>query len=1031
MADHHTVHTHTQPFHSYYPTSSSSSPSGVEKIGENENYCQQFEDTVLFDDAMVLDSPLAETRMEKLGETQLLDDSGCFEDLRLQLTSGDEEEVVLDSEDEEFCRNKTGRTVLNQFSGDSALNFQKRRVASVEKQCGAGNKVCERTDEQKDRSRFLNHEFPKLNYVGSQEPGESSQDNALEFVDHFLSINNMNSSPRIGVTKTVRDIFPPVSGAKGPQNLVKRLKSRTPISKAGVFEWADGDQHVKDDVISKRMEASFQSETRCQKAKHLDCKEGSISDIEHQEKKQLVDLNKRTVGSTHLDLRFVKHSPEDTCGMNQVCKMNITDNSVKESNDYLLAESSEQQLNTGGIDRETLDMYDVGFNTQIAAEAMEALSYGPSAGCVAFDAYQGSMNTVEDSLKRVIMVKAHPEHTSIQKSDWSNLGGITRKSKRGKRSARKYGKNLNNQKLDPCDSESLITEQFNQRNANISSGRRPPRLIVQRQIDGTVKGNNDSENYMNSSILVEHISSSKEQTGRELKITSVAQETRQPLAGGTSTRRQTTEDGILKYRRKRSRLAAGPNRIVSAKGRWSELQYNSSAESRNSKLVQQEQTYQEVTATTSCLKMDIRSHPKRKRTPRKMQRRSNGANNIYVSLATVNGSQSNNYCIKSQSTTEDDCKTTIYDRDMKKKAQLVSNSPSWHSSENNLRQKFDKIDIEVVVSNSECASMSKKNFPGELDKLEAFMQSDKRDGIDSVLFDKDVETPVSGYVTRGINAVSSNNISKYYKHPCNKNLPKSYLLKELFRLGVPESIPDFSWKDLRRRRDITYVRVLFSQHLDDDVIKQQKKISARLGISIATCSMDATHFIADRFMRTRNMLEAIALAKPVVTPLWLESCGQARCLIDEKKYILRDAKKEKEIGFSMPVSFARASQHPLLKGRRVFVTPNIKPHKEMITSLVKLVHGQVVETSQIPAEKDQKIQDDLMILSCEEDHAICVPLVDQGVAAYSSELLLNGIVIQKLEFERHQLFNSRAKRSQPSTRFRKGGKSLQRKDAKR
>lgn len=77
--------------------------------------------------------------------------------------------------------------------------------------------------------------------------------------------------------------------------------------------------------------------------------------------------------------------------------------------------------------------------------------------------------------------------------------------------------------------------------------------------------------------------------------------------------------------------------------------------------------------------------------------------------------------------------------------------------------------------------------------------------------------------------------------------------------------------------------------------------------------MDATHFIADRFVRTRNMLEAIALCKPVVTHLWIESCGQASCLIDEKNYVLRDAKKEKEIGFSLPVSLARANQHPLLK----------------------------------------------------------------------------------------------------------------------
>lgn len=88
---------------------------------------------------------------------------------------------------------------------------------------------------------------------------------------------------------------------------------------------------------------------------------------------------------------------------------------------------------------------------------------------------------------------------------------------------------------------------------------------------------------------------------------------------------------------------------------------------------------------------------------------------------------------------------------------------------------------------------------------------------------------------------------------------------------------------------------------------------ARLGASVASSISDATHFVADEFVRTRNMLEAIALGKPVVTHLWLESCGQASCLIDERNYILRDAKKEKEFGFSLPVSLARACQHPLLK----------------------------------------------------------------------------------------------------------------------
>lgn len=67
------------------------------------------------------------------------------------------------------------------------------------------------------------------------------------------------------------------------------------------------------------------------------------------------------------------------------------------------------------------------------------------------------------------------------------------------------------------------------------------------------------------------------------------------------------------------------------------------------------------------------------------------------------------------------------------------------------------------------------------------------------------------------------------------------------------------------------------------------------------------------------MLEAMAMGKPVVTPMWLESCGQASSSIDEKNYILRDSRKEKEIGFSMPVSLACAHQHPLLQVLLVYL----------------------------------------------------------------------------------------------------------------
>ena len=50
----------------------------------------------------------------------------------------------------------------------------------------------------------------------------------------------------------------------------------------------------------------------------------------------------------------------------------------------------------------------------------------------------------------------------------------------------------------------------------------------------------------------------------------------------------------------------------------------------------------------------------------------------------------------------------------------------------------------------------------------------------------------------------------------------------------------------------------------------------------------------------------MAAGKPIVTHLLLENSGQASYFIEENKYILEDAKKEKEIGFSMYASLASA-----------------------------------------------------------------------------------------------------------------------------
>lgn len=79
------------------------------KLGDlNGDECQEFQDTVPFDDTMVIDSFSVGTHVEKLCfDTEVVNDQGSDKETRLEC----EEEVVLDSEDEELCQPKAASFV--------------------------------------------------------------------------------------------------------------------------------------------------------------------------------------------------------------------------------------------------------------------------------------------------------------------------------------------------------------------------------------------------------------------------------------------------------------------------------------------------------------------------------------------------------------------------------------------------------------------------------------------------------------------------------------------------------------------------------------------------------------------------------------------------------------------------------------------------------------------------------------------------------------------------------------------------------
>ncbi|XP_062087154.1 uncharacterized protein LOC133793937 isoform X2 [Humulus lupulus] len=875
--------------HSHSQTLSVSSILSENKIQSTDDedrslHHYQAQDTVPFD------SPLVDTVCGHLDfDTEVLDVDSGLGDL--------EEEIVLDSEDEEI----NGTRLVTVIKSSSDYEIEKKSKWS-DQLCVKGSEVSVKEIGKEKGLHGLqpacDGEFVSLNDNGTQELGEWSQADALGFVDHFLSINNVDLSQGTDYRKTPMEKSFTGSSANGPQILARRINMRTQVKEKGKFEWIDSDPREGMCTADDKWRNSLGNECR--------------------KRNGIFSFRKETMDLTCLEPRSGANSLREGRELAHVSEAN----SEVENSDLEL-ELREQQSEASDIEGDTIGIYDIGFNTQIAAEAIEALAHGHYFGYNSADGCQDTKNTVKGSLRGVMEENAQLKHPFSQKSGC--LENIFGNIKRRKRSDRLFGRKGSNSSRKQSRLPELVKRKklvaetrlcsMNSADSIENSGKSPAKPIKPSMAEEFIDKRNTtvSGNDMISSTKPENIPLiNKQHEGQCVKISSAA--CRTMLLGSEDRLKRIDnrssnpvekmddngEHGMLVYKRKRSSLNADPLKVHSTKEKGSKLCYSSESA--------------KISKFTSFLEVDTWNYPRRKRTSRNIQKH---PNITYPPIAPF----SSNY-----------------------QKRIVSNAA--------MKRELGDSTSSIL----ECGSAAGSTISLGL----AYGQTGKPDDTDSPSLAVDEgKTRTSVASTNktfelcrsecrtisskiGKNAVSSNYmINEYHKTPQDKNVPKSSLLKELINLGVPDYVPEFASKELRRRKDMAHVRILFSQHLDDDIVKHQKKIAARLGISIASCSMDATHFIADEFARTRNMLEAIALGKPVVTHLWLESCGLASCFIDERNYILRDAKKENKFGFSMPLSLSRASQHPLLMGYKVFITPNIKPDKEMITNLVKTVHGEV------------------------------------------------------------------------------------------
>ncbi|KAM2542091.1 hypothetical protein TB2_021573 [Malus domestica] len=880
-----------------------------------------------------------------------------------------------------------------------------------------------------------------LSYIDSQEPGELSQANALDFVDKFLQNNLDESNKEVGHGKSARDNSRFVSSAKGPQTLAKKANDKS-IDK-GIFDWDDSREDEEGGEFFRRRKADFfdgrshgwRSLPQPQKSKE------KRQDAEKDRKKQLQGKNKR-ISVVHSDSKLLLHNSKVDKKTAHEDEMKHKKNLVSEFDEQFNNDSPREKLDANINKNDAPEMMNVGFDTQMAAEAIEALCYGEGiSNCDASDDYQdaqGNQSSPESSMGEKSKNRTCSTKQSSRKRGCFTDAGVSRETQQAKK-MRVGGRSSKHSSVSPLEYSKNTRKECETKVVMAKSKKGKSNAIKLLNIIG----NRNMEKMPSVAIDLRTEGSIKKHLRQDVgTFTPIARRTRRSMVVNQLKKADDASSDCGEESSSQTEDVATREKIISFTGvqvanalnaKSSKSGPNRSGEVGNHKPSQHHGSDLKFEAICNGIKLDALSFPKGKRSRRKLSDQVYGPDNLNdpptpsvqpdkvgqrVTRHTRPQGAAQSIFVDVKSTRRTRSATRGDKNCARKFARRSLKTDPWKAPLHCNSSHKDGIMISEITTGGEAVGILDRASdanPSSATKMRDESPLGKCKPLDSAC-----ATPVNSKVpVNDASPVCMGN--EYFKQSCKNTPSRPSLLKEIRDLSANGHTPTSASKDLRKRRDMTEVRVLYSHHLDDYVIKHQKKILARLGVSVASSMTDATHFITDQFVRTRNMLEAIAAGKPVVTHLWLDSCGQASCFIDEKNYILRDTKKEKEFGFNMPTSLVRACQHPLLEGRKVFITPNTKPGKEIISSLVKAVHGQAIERIGRSVLEADKIPDDLLVLSCEEDYEICVPILEKGATVYSSELLLNGIVTQKLEFERHRLFTDQVKKTRSTIWLRKDG----------
>lgn len=652
-----------------------------------------------------------------------------------------------------------------------------------------------------DKLPIYNGEFEGLSYVNSQEPGELSQVNALDFVDRFLQdnieefdldTNQVKNTTTTTITKpcstnhvkNVEEKSKSVPNAKGQQSLAKRVSDRGKDVKTGIYDWDDSrEDEGGGDIFLRRKEDFFEGETR--RSKSLPGLQKTKvrrpnDDKDGEEKSSILNRRKTAVDS---DSRLGMHNGKVSDNTIQEATIKLTRNLANELDDEQFNTNCSRGEMEPKANADAQEMLDVGLDTQIAAEAMEAL-------CGAEAVTNGALQLNNSSAGKVGPVTSRECSRRFDKKRKVEVKSDLQTSRLSKKCAKEVRQCEKDNIMTRSKRSKLNTEGNRTSSANENGRRVLSPTIEQRKSTGALKrlelgelNNHDSSDRGSGRSKVNE----RQLQGEVFHFTPIARRTRQSLAVN-----QFIQPDIPSKSLREEQIGIGS------------LEKSSGIGLQVSKALDPNSTPKASTVGVSNdVEMGTSDCPRRRRSLRirNLSDQSKGSEKLVGSS-------------KPSAEPEDIGKSTAGKRKMRTGARTPICCNVIAEKDANLNSDGkNNADVRLSTNNFEVTNSDES--PRERHK-----SSDLASATPA-----NCKTPVNDAspVCMG---------DDYYKQSCNMNLSRSCLHK-VFRKELQRELRSLSTirpelttpsKDSRKRRDMTDVRILYSHHLDEDIIKHQKKV---------------------------------------------------------------------------------------------------------------------------------------------------------------------------------------------------------------